>query len=165
MRNLFSNWWKLSYTFKFSFVGINLDIVKMYELLHFYLSKYNNLEFLSGFMIDLELTSRGKTIRDRGWSDKTRFSRRGRSKEVYTCFTIVLPDFSITEAFDASCVRTACKSCFCSWYSHDANTSSWKQYDFSSICLASRVDSVFILVLYEYSTTELLKKSSMENSF
>ena len=26
------------------------------------------------------------------------------------CFAVVLPDFSITEAFDANCVRTACKS-------------------------------------------------------
>ena len=117
--------------------------------LYFYVSKYNNLEFLYGFLIDLELTWRGKTIRDPGWRDKTRFGRRGRSKEVYTCFTIVLPDFSITEAFDASCVRTACKSCFWSWYSHNAHTSSWKQYDFSSICLASSLDSVFNLVLYE----------------
>ena len=43
---------------------------------------------------------------------------------VYMCFTVMLPDFSITEAFNASCVRIACQSHFCSSYSHDTHTSS-----------------------------------------
>jgi hypothetical protein len=61
----------------------------------------------------METTPRRKRVRDCGCSDETRLGRGG-SEEVHTCGFAVLPDFTITEAFNAGGGRNACRSGFCS---------------------------------------------------